>query len=87
MQLPYLTAMDNTSLREGRLPSSHKARRRHAAAQEDRTGSRFAEKLPTSVQLDIRVKAGGESGFLTSRLQPQCTRFDSTAAVSIPTLL
>ena len=61
------------------------ARRRHDAAQEDGTGPRRTEKLPTSVQLHIRVKAGEESGFLTSRLQPQCTRFDATAAVSIPT--
>jgi len=61
------------------------ARRRHPTAQEARTGRRRAEKLPASLQLDIRVEVGGESGFITARQLPYHTRSDATATVCIST--
>ena len=50
-----------------------------------RTGCRRAEKLPASLQLDIRVKVGGESGLITARQLPYHTRSDATATVRIST--
>jgi len=78
--------MIDTSLREGRLPSSQK----HAVvtpllAEKARTGCRRTEKLPVSLQSDIRLKAGGESSFVMARQLPYHTRSDATATVRIST--
>jgi len=83
--LPYVTAMINTSLREGRLPSSHK----HAVITPLlRKPGLDAEELKNyrpSLQLGIRVKVGGESGLITDRQLPYHTRSDATATVRIST--
>ena len=83
--LPYVTAMVNTSLREGRLPSSHK----HAVVtpllkKTELDPEELSNYRPVS-QFDIPVKTGRESGLVMARQLPERTQFDAAAQVCIPT--
>jgi len=58
--LPYVTAMINTSLCEGRLPSSHKHAVVTSLLKKPGLDAEELKNYRPSLQLDIRVKVGGE---------------------------
>jgi len=81
--LPYVTAMINASLREGRLPSSH----RHAVVTPllKIISARCwrAKELPTRLQSVVHFQADRASCVHTDCQPPQRQRYDAPSAVGV----
>jgi len=81
--LPFVTAMINASLRESRLPPSQKHAVISPLLKKTRYRRRQVEELPSCIQPDVYVEAGGEGSGEAARWLPRRARSDAAAAVSI----